>query len=167
MKHFRKSSRTTCISAILNSCFFWAFATFSICSSSRFLSLSFARPLAAVDAGKQWMVFYFCAATSLFFFALSLNATCPVTWSIRFDRHGARECCLSFSLSFLLPHLKLSLSIFLALFSAQRLFQDRNWKRCIVLMFISPFQACAAFLSVGVSEYGLLMLLHTFNVSSQ
>lgn len=107
MKHMYQhiSTHKTHMYAMLTSCllcicnFFHLFFLPPSC-----FSLSLSLSVLRLDAGKLWIVFYFCAATSLtLFFALSLNATCPVTWFIHSDRHGAGECCLSLSPHFNLP----------------------------------------------------------------
>lgn len=88
-----------------------------------------------LDAGKLWIVFYFCAATSLTLFFLLCHSTRHVL------SHGSFTPTVTGPESALPPPPHISISLFLPLISAQGLFWGRNWKLSLVLMFISPFQA--------------------------
>lgn len=138
MKHMYQhiSTHKTHMYAMLTSCllcicnFFHLFFLPPSC-----FSLSLSLSVLRLDAGKLWIVFYFCAATSLTLFFLLCHSTRHVLSHGSFTpTDTGPESAASLS-----PHI--SISLFLPLISAQGLFWGRNWKLSLVLMFISPFQA--------------------------
>lgn len=107
MKHMYQhiSTHKTHMYAMLTSCllcicnFFHLFFLPPSCFS---LSLSLSAEAGCWETVDSVLLLC-CHFSHSLFFALSLNATCPVTWFIHSDRHGAGECCLSLSPHFNLP----------------------------------------------------------------